>query len=188
VSDDLVRWRRLGPIKRQGLANMCSGGATLAPDGSPLLLFCEGATLVPAAANDSDFVSWTPGPPVKSSCLGAPGEHHLNCTNAVPPFLPPSIPGLWDGSVWKDEATGTYRATFGSCEMLGGKTRPAGLIYCSGPEKTGPLAPGLDGTPQVAQFTSRDLKTWKFLGVPWRAPLQAADRPWGPRIECPVCD
>ena len=196
ISRDLVTWQRVDKLSQHVSGRrpyLCSGGATIAPDGVPMLLFCQGATLVPLNASQGPmYRDWTPSLPVKASCLGpvtrAAGDlpAYKNWSNdpaiAHNPFLPLGIPGLWDGSVWKDIETGKYRATFGSCKMVNGTERPNGTKnFCDG-TRSGQQ----DGLPQIVSFESEDLKSRKYLGVPWQAPSpNAYDRPWGPRVECP---
>jgi sucrose-6-phosphate hydrolase SacC (GH32 family) len=205
ISRDLVTWRRLDRLSEHVDGHrpyLCSGGGTIAPDASPLLLFCQGATLVPSNSSQApEYRDWRPGGSVKQSCLG-PHDRvagdlptYKNCSNdpvnPTNPYLPLNVPGLWDGSIWKDPLTGKYRATFGSCAMLNGTKRPFGKKnFCDGNYPNTPVHPpwvlgSQDGIPQIVAFESTDLKSWSFLGVPWQAPTHKQDRPWGPRIECP---
>lgn len=162
VSADLAHWTRLG-VPPAGNLSACSGGAALSPDRTPTLFLCSGPTATPANRSDPDLVEWVTSPVDPSA----------------PAFWPADIPGKWDGSCtsYVDAASGVtrYRLTFGSCTMLPlGRERPHQANgYCDGTKQ--------DGLPQILQYESTDLATFRYLGVPWNG--THAD--WGPRIECP---
>ena len=129
----------------------CSGGATIAPDGTPTLVICGGTTAVPVNRSDPLLTHWVQ--------IGG----DLTEMGTPPAYFPANIPGKWDCSVYK-EPSGRYRVTFGSCTMLAGRTRPHQLNgYCDGPKQ--------DGLPQVLSYVSDDFKNWQYLGEQWKGEL-----------------
>ena len=144
----------------------CSGGATIAPDGTPTLVICGGDTAVPANRSDPMLSHW-----VQTNV-------DVTETGSPPAYFPLNIPGKWDCSVYR-EPSGRYRVTFGSCTMFNGTLRPhQGTGYCDGSKQ--------DGLPQVLSYVSEDFKTWSYLGEQWRGDGGAmSGRRWGPRVECP---
>ena len=164
ISPDLVKWERIGVDPVHNVSG-CSGGGVVAPDGTPTLVICGGATATPSNRSDPRLTQWAQ--------LGG------DLTRAA--YFPADVPGKWDCSVSR-EADGRFRVTFGSCIMSANRTRPGQLNgYCDGTKQ--------DGTPQILSYVSDDFKSWQYLGEPWGHHTSHWPTPVGPkhvpRVECP---
>ena len=156
VSQDLVRWTRLGVDPTHNVSS-CSGGATLAPDGTPTLIFCPGATAVPLNRSDPMLRQWV--------------QNNTDVTGAA--FFPPNITGKWDGSVVRDATSGRYVTTFGSCDTRGGTA-------CSTPQILSYASSNLRSWQYLGE-------QWRYGSPLWpmHVPLIRQQSFTVPRIECP---
>ena len=106
TSKDLAHWERLGVDQTHNVSG-CSGGAVMAPDGTPTLTICGGSTAQPLNRSDPLLRQWV----------------EMNSYLTSDAYFPEEVPGKWDCSTDIEPASGRYRLTFGSCAMLGNRTR-----------------------------------------------------------------
>ena len=155
VSQDLISWTRLGVDPNHNVSS-CSGGATIAPDGTPTLIFCPGATAVPLNRSDPMLRQWV--------------QNNTDVTGAA--FFPPNVTGKWDGSVVRD-ASGRYITTFGSCDTRGGTS-------CSTPQILSYASSDLRNWQYLGEQWRYGSPLW-----PMHVPLIRQQSFTVPRIECP---
>eukprot|EP01052_Picozoa_sp_SAG31_P020940 SAG31_NODE_1596_length_7800_cov_4.335801_6_plen_422_part_00 len=131
------------------------------PDGTPMLIFCNGETAVPFNRSDPDLRQWV--------------QNKTSVTERA--FMPYQKRGKWDASATK-EASGRYVLTYGSCQMLPGASL---ADTCS----------MNTSNPAILSYASKDLKSWHYLGQPWSRtsnlwPIPGFEKPMHvPRTECP---
>lgn len=163
VSKDLVDWERLG-VEPEHNVSGCSGGAAIAPDGTPTLIYCSGQTAVPVNRSDPNLRQW-----------------RMNDTDlTAAAYYPRDTTSKWDGSASRDQH-GRYVVTFGSCKTVNHTQRPAPR-QCGTPQILSYASTDMTSWQYLGE-------QWSFPSGRW--PVPAPLRPVHPspfdvvRTECP---